>query len=173
MNTSNDAMDIQRLRESIAQTGDSQLLEDFDRKAEKIEQLLCAQAEVVALAETQTAETAPAQADASGAAHVAFAQVLFFGSVSATVNCDAGGQCDFGAMIWGLGVGSTISWGKFWSDVSPDKLAGDCSFSIEATPVACSMQFWRDGVYLGTYAGGGFGVGATTSGGSGTWKCHS
>lgn len=173
MNTPNDSIDIQRLRESIVQVGDSQLLEDFDRKAEKIGQLLRSQAKMAALAKSKTVEAAPAQVDASGSAHVVFAQVLFFGSVSVTVNCDAGGQCDFGAMIWGLGIGSTISWGKFWSDVSADELAGDCSFSIEATPFACTMQFWRAGVYLGTYAGGGFGVGATTSGGSGTWKCHS
>lgn len=169
--TNNDVpLDVQHLRETIAQTGNPALLEDFDRKAGKIEQLIRSQAEIAQLAAAKQAEGA--LAGDSGAAHVAFAQVLFFGSVSATVKWDAGGQCDFGATIWGLGFGSAISWGKFWSDVPSGELPGDCSFAIQATPIACAMQFWRGDTYLGTYTGGGFGVGVSTSGGSGTWHCH-
>ncbi len=178
MNLPNDVkdvpIDIQKLREAITQTGNPALLDDFDRKAAKIEQLLQSQAEIAQLIAAKHAEgaTAFALAGESGSANVAFAQVLVFGSISVTVKWDAGGQCDFGAMIWGLGFGSAISWGKFWSDVPPSELPGDCSFAIQATPVTCVMQFWRGDTHLGTYAGVGFGVGVSTSGGSGTWHCH-
>ena len=164
-------LDIQRLRDAITQTGNQAVVEDFERTTEQIERLLQSRAEIAQLIEAKQAKAAPL-AGVSGSAQVVFAQVLFFGSVSATVKWESGGQCDFGAMIWGLGIGSAISWGTFWSDVPPDELPGECSFSLEATSVACTMQFWRGDTYLGTYAGGGFGVGVSTSGGSGAWHCH-
>jgi hypothetical protein len=82
-----------------------------------------------------------------------------------TVQFEYRGQ---GGAVAPLAGGAT--WGTFWCNIDHAQLAGDATFSIEATPFHTSAQFFRNGEFIGHYIGGGINIiNVTAGGGTGTF----
>src|SRR5215831_650736 len=71
--------------------------------------------------------------------------------------------------IWGLtaAVGG-ISWGTGWFTVPPSKLPslGNLTIQVNIASVAVQISWWKDGNPVGTFVGGGVGIGAAILGGN-------
>ena len=71
--------------------------------------------------------------------------------------------------IWGptLAIGG-ISWGTCWFNVQPSDLPslGDLTIQVNIASVAVQISWWRDGAPIGTFVGGGVGLGTGVLGGT-------
>lgn len=102
--------------------------------------------------------------------HMVFATAFIWGKVQAVTNYE-GRDLEFNAEQWGVGFGGGITWGGFVFNVSVAELIqGSCVVNVLATAVACNANWWRGSKYLGSYVGGGLGVGFSITGMSGSWE---
>lgn len=71
--------------------------------------------------------------------------------------------------IWGLTVAvGGISFGTCWFNVPPSDLPslGDLSIQVNIASVAVQISWWKGGTPIGTFVGGGIGIGAGVLGGN-------
>jgi len=88
---------------------------------------------------------------------------------NAPVTFSDGTTRSFLGNCYGVGLGGGISWGGGSFSVAPSDL-GDCRITVAISSIVVTIEFWRNGVPIGSFVGGGLGVGATTGAGSGTWS---
>ncbi|HEX7239828.1 MAG TPA: hypothetical protein VF263_06155 [Longimicrobiaceae bacterium] len=104
------------------------------------------------------------------------AKVVFTGALvweRIQVCCDSQPPVNFTSDIWGLSVAfGGIVWGTAWFSVPPSQLPSLGSLSVQCNirAVEVDMSWWKDGTPIGTFIGGGVGIGAAILGGTGEFK---
>jgi hypothetical protein len=106
----------------------------------------------------------------TGTGSANFATAFIWSSTELTLTFDGNVTRKFNGTSWGVGLGGGVSWGAGVFNVPPEELVGNCSFQQNLAAALTQISFWNDRGMVGSFQGGGLGVVASITGGSGEWK---
>jgi len=122
--------------------------------------------------ELGAAAAAPAPAAAPAETYSAPTKVIFTGLAiweRVQICCSSQPAVKATTDIWGLtaAIGG-ISWGTAWFSVPFSQLPslGDLAIQVNIASVAVQISWWKNGTPIGSFVGGGVGIGAAILGGT-------